>query len=161
MRNPNNKKPLALAKSYKATDVIDEIQKCIKTMKKNWDIIRNNNVIDKGLTPNFDLKKVYENNVQLENRIIDLKLISLCINLGFKSINDIPKESSFPTIYVLSQLKSRIQNLKTVTYKFDNKIENIIFTRKFINDEILLLNKEIIKCELELTKFNEQTNLVA
>lgn len=162
MRNPKTiEKPVMSTKVYRASEVITEIDKTIKDMKTNWDIIRNWNVCDKGKPSKYDLKKVYALNITLEKRIIELKTISICINLGYTSINQLPKDSSFPTIYVRSQLLSRIQNLKTIDTKFNNNTEIVTFNKSFIDKEIKTLNQEVIKCSAELTEFNSKKQLVA
>ena len=159
MRNPKSLPAPFPAKIYTSKTVLESIQNCIKEMKDNWKKIRAFNVSDKGAKPMYDLKAIYKRNVVLEDQIINLKLYSICINLGFKSINQIPKESSFPTIYVLSQLKSRKENLLTIGTKFNSKTETIVLNKKFIEKEIKTLDKAIIKCESELTEFNKLASL--
>ena len=63
------------------------------------------------------------------------------------------------TIYVLSQLKSRKENLLTIGTKFNSKTETIVLNKKFIEKEIKTLDKAIIKCESELTEFNKLASL--
>lgn len=159
--NKNNNKNNVTVKSYTAKDILKNIKTNIQEMKNNWDIIRKHNVLDKTMQPHYNLEEIYKQNIKLEKEIIDLKLMSLAINLGLNNIKDIPKNSSFATIYVLSQLKSRIDNLKTIRVNFNPTTETISFKKGFIMNEIRILEKEVLKCEVELEQFNINSKVSA
>lgn len=136
-------------------NTISKIAENIKIMKKNWDIIRQFNIYDKGRKPDFDLKKIYESNLKLEKEIVELKLDSLAFNLGLKSRDELPKNNAYTTIYILSQLKSKRDNLKTIKANKD-KDQEVVFDYKTIREEINRISKEILRLENELTLFNNK-----
>jgi len=136
-------------------NTISKIAENIKVMKKNWDIIRQFNIYDKGRKPDFDLKKIYESNLKLEKEIVELKLDSLAFNLGLKSRDELPKNNAYTTIYILSQLKSKRDNLKTIKANKD-KDQEVVFDYKTIREEINRISKEILRLENELTLFNNK-----
>lgn len=147
--------------TYSAKEILKGVQQSIQTMKSNWDKIRNYNVLEKDMKPVFNIEAIYKENMELESKIVEYKLMSLALNLGYDNINQISKKSSFPTIYVLSQLKSRRDNLKTIRTNYNIKTEKISFNKKFISNELNKLDKEILRSEIELEKFNTNTKISA
>lgn len=143
-----------------AKTIITERKNAIVEMQRNWDHIRSLNVSPKNFQKPFDVKALYKRNIQLENNIIDIKISQMCLNFGLKSVDDMPTESSLPTIFVLSQLKDRKNNLLTIKTNGSKK-DVVVFTKKFISDEVAQLDREIAKCEIELEKFNTNFNIAA
>ena len=101
------------------------------------------------------MKKIYVSNLKLEKEIVELKLDSLAFNLGLKDRTELPKNNAYTTIYILSQLKSKRDNLKTIKANKD-KDQEVVFDYKTIRNEINRISKEILKLENELTLFNNK-----
>lgn len=90
-------------KKIKSTDIIANREKYDKDIKKMWNIIRTENIIDKNTTRNYDMKALLNAITEMSNNRIQTKLDSMAINLGLKSRKDFPKESIYPIIYTLSE----------------------------------------------------------
>lgn len=90
-------------KKIKSTEIIENRKKYDKEIKKMWNIIRTENLIDKNATRNYDMKALLDTITEMSNNRIQTKLDSIAINLGFKSRKDFPKESIYPIIYTLSE----------------------------------------------------------
>lgn len=73
-------------------------------LRTYWGIIQKENVIDKRYTRNYNIKVLYTKIWEKAEARIDIKLDSLCQNMGFKSRNDLPDTCIFPYIYKLSEL---------------------------------------------------------
>ena len=87
----------------KATDIIKNKKQLDIDISKYWNIILKENLLDKGLTRNYDMKSLLHSINEMYNKRVQTKLDSIAINLGYKSRADFPKESIYPIIYTLSE----------------------------------------------------------
>lgn len=152
----------------KSTIINDNRKKLDKEINKWWSIINNENVIDKGVSRNYDLKALLKTIENLAIERIQTKLDSITINLGFKSRNEFPKESIYPTIYELSEkneMFTRLGCIKTIDTKLKaklgkkklNKTEEL--TADYINKLRNNLQIEINALRKKLDEFNESHEL--
>ena len=101
-------------KKIKSTEIIENRKKYDKEIKKMWNIIRTENLIDKNATRNYDMKALLDTITEMSNNRIQTKLDSIAINLGFKSRKDFPKESIYPIIYTLSEKNEYLVQLGSI-----------------------------------------------
>lgn len=129
----------------------------IAEIKKAWGIISANNVLPTAMGPKFDLPAVYKTITDNEQKLIKVKLALQLINLGFKSLSELPEDNSYTSVFLLQQVKERIIKLKLIPTKKDEN-ETVVFTRSFIETETKKLETEQKKIEAELEQFNSSIN---
>lgn len=135
---------------------------------KYWNIIKNENVIDKGATRNFNLKvlltKIQE---KAEERIL-LKLYLQCINMGYKKFSELPATTNYLNIFTLCEKQEQLfhlNKLKTI----DPKVKRAKGTNGMqVTEELTyafvsaLKNKlqlEINKLDKDISDFNDAAEL--
>lgn len=154
--------------NMKSTDIINKRSKLDKDIKRYWNIIRSENVIEKNNKRNYDMKNLLNLIMTLSNDRIQTKLDSICINMGFKSRADMPKESIYPIIYTLSEKNEMFvqlgliptinTNLKTKFGKKKlSKTEEI--TSDYINKLKNSLQLDINNLKKQLEDFNSKAEL--
>jgi replicative superfamily II helicase len=130
--------------------LIEKREILIKEIKKNWERIKLYNSIPKNITRQFDVKVVYDLIKVEALKLVKVKVAIQAINMGLKSMNDLPENNSYESIYILSQLKEQKVKLKQIPTRGDD----VILSKKFIESEIAKLDLEIDKIETELEKYN-------
>ena len=152
----------------KSTNIINNREKLDKDIKRMWGIIRTENLIDKGAKRNYDMKALLNNIFSMANERIQTKLDSLCINLGYTTRADFPKDSIYPIIYTLSEkneqyvqlglIKTIDPNIKMKKGKKKMSI-NEELTRDYISKLMNNLSLEINGLRKKLSDFNEKAEL--
>lgn len=147
-------------KEYLAEDLIISRKQTIDKIKKYWIDIQNFNIVDKTYTPKVNVQKLYDEIKELEVQLVDLKLANQGINMRMKTMSEM-KESAYPSIYTLSQLKERKEKLRILKATIDkqskdvSKTSNIVLTSDKIDNEISEIDKEIKLINEDLETFNK------
>jgi hypothetical protein len=137
--------------------LISKRDSLITDIKREWNRINSFNVIQNGQVQAFDLKAVYKQITQFESELIKVKVAIQCVNMGLKSLKELPTDSVYPTIFLLSQLKERkVKLLKIPTKKEDG--ESVVFTRTFVEEEVSKINKHIEAIEKEIELYNNDVS---
>jgi hypothetical protein len=128
--------------------------------------MRVENVVNKNYKRNYDLKAIYEQIKGLCNQRAAVKLNLLAINLGFKSMKDLPKDCNQATVFKLCELKeikTQLGTIKTLNpmLKIKKGKQNLnrteALTSNWIKARIKELDLEIIELTDKIAKFNEDT----
>lgn len=144
----------------------------IKTLSnditKYWTIIKNENIIPKGATRNYDLKIMITKIQEMAEERILMKLYLQCINMGYKKFSELSKDNNYITIFTLSEKNEQLFHLSKIK-TIDPKLKRIKSKKNLNNTEELtsayinnLKNKlqlEINKLDKDLTDFNEKAEL--
>lgn len=155
-------------KKIKSTDIIANREKYDKEIKKMWNIIRTENLIDKNATRNYDMKALLTTITEMSNNRIQAKLDSMAINLGFKSRSDFPKDSIYPIIYTLSEKNEYLVQLgliPTINPSLKAKLgkkklyKSEEITADYINKLKNSLQLEINSLKKKLEDFNNKAEL--
>ena len=148
----------------KSTEIIAKRDKLSKDITRNWNIIMSENKVEKGYKRNYEMKELLSKIIDLGNERINVKLDSLCINLGFKNRSMLPKESIYPIIYKLSEkteLYTKLGMVDTINPDLKRKKgkDKLKYTEELTFDYIQnLRNKlqlEINELRKNLEDFNE------
>jgi len=139
------------------TTFIQKRDSLVKTIKQDWERIYSNNVFPSGMQQKFDLNAVYKSIIKSETELVKAKVTIQAINMGLKKLSELPEDCVFPSIFTLQQIKERIIKLERIPTKKDED-ENIALTRKFVESELIKLNAEKEKIEMELEEYNDNTN---
>lgn len=131
-------------------ELIGQREELISNIKKNWDRIKLYNGVEKGFQRPYDIKAVYKSIIEESLKLIKIKVAIQAINMGLKSMSDLPENNVYAQIFLLSQLKEQKVKLKLTPLKG----EDVIFTRKAIEIEVNRIDLQISKIEDELEKFN-------
>lgn len=148
-------------KTIKATEILSKIQQNTKTIKNDWAIIKAHIDHNTTTTPDYDLHNVLKEIKQLSLERVNNKLMSICVNVGFISIEQLPKTSSYRIIYELSELEEQYRELYALKNRSKAKgkfIESLIKDSE-IDKEIVSLSQKIVTYKDQLTKFNESKEL--
>lgn len=129
----------------------------ITDIKREWNRINAFNVVKNGQSPLFDLKSVYKQITKFESELIKVKVAIQCINMGLKTLKDLPDDSVYPTIFLLSQLKERKVKLQKIPTKKEDG-ESVVFTKKFIDEEIEKIESQIKIIEKEIEEYNNEVS---
>lgn len=149
-------------KTIKATEILSTITRLNNVIKNDWAIIKTHIDHDTTTIPDYDLMNVLKEIKKYSADRVEAKLYSICINIGFVSVEQLPKTSSYRTIYELSELESQhreLYALKNRTKRKGKHIESLI-KDSVIDKEIVALSQKIVTYKDELTKFNDSKNLV-
>jgi hypothetical protein len=153
MQNIFNK--LTVKKNFTPTQLIEKRESLIEDIKREWKRILSFNVVTNGTKQVFDLKAVYKQIKSFEADLIDIKVSIQAVNMGLTSLSQMPKESSYPSIFILSQLKEHKLKLQKIPTKKEEG-ESVVFTRKFIDEEVGKIDAQIKKIEKELADYNSE-----
>jgi len=144
-----------MKKQYTATEIIAKREEIIVSLAQSWNLISKNNIFIKG-EEKYDLKKVLKDIKEKEKELVKVKFIAQAINMGIRSMKDLPKNNIYETIYALQQVKERIAKLKMVKTKKSEQ-ESVSLTQTFISARIIEAEKQVLKLTQKLEKFNEKT----
>jgi len=137
------------------TKLIAKREVLIAQIKTSWNLIIKNNVLPTEMMPLYNLTAVYAQIKKDEAKLIETKIKLQAINFGIKDLSLISKDSAFYSIFLLQQIKERATKLAMIPTKKEDT-EKVVFSRKFINDEITELNGKITILEEYLLKFNAE-----
>lgn len=139
-----------------------------KEITKYWTIIKNENVISKQATRNYDLKAVLTKIQEMAEERMLMKLYLQCINMGYKKFSDLPAENNYYTIFSLSEKQEQLFHLGKIR-TIDPKLKRAKGKKALNNTEELtsayistLKNKlqlEINKLNKDLEDFNDNAEL--
>ena len=139
-----------------------------KEITKYWNIIKNENIISKETTRNYDLKTVLTKIQEMAEERLLMKLYLQCINMGYKKFSDLPTENDYYTIFSLSEKQEQLFHLgkiKTIDPKLKRakgkkalKVTEEL-TSAYINNLKNKLQIEINKLNKDLEDFNEKAEL--
>ena len=143
----------------KALELKDQIQ---DKLKSNHTILKLENSVLVGQKRNYNLKKIVKDSIELQERLVTLKILIQDANLQV-----IPKETDCISRYVysLSEKKTQILNLGSMMKKAvegtgtDEKGNTVtydkpVYTRPELEDWINILKKECSAIEKKLTELN-------
>lgn len=141
-----------------------------KEIKNLWNILKQENMIEKGQIRNYDMKSVFAKIKNLAHERTKYKMYSLIVNLGFKTKPDFKKAAPntiYDTIYELSELQEIIVKLDSIPVfdplykskkgKAITKTEEI--TSYFVKKEKNLLQIQVNALKKKLDEFNETATL--
>ena len=137
------------------TKLIAKREVLIAQIKTSLNLIIKNNVLPTEMMPLYNLTAVYAQIKKDEAKLIETKIKLQAINFGIKDLSLISKDSAFYSIFLLQQIKERATKLAMIPTKKEDT-EKVVFSRKFINDEITELNGKITILEEYLLKFNAE-----
>lgn len=153
-----------------STEIKNNLEKLHKDIAWEWNIIRTENKIQKGFVRHYDMKAVLQDIETKANLRIMNKLDQLCVNLGLKSREDMPKNSIYPTIFKLSEINEQFVQLgiimekctinPAIKIKKGKKAlkEEEALTRDFLTKKRNNLQLQIVDLKKKLTEFNEATS---
>lgn len=125
----------------------------ISDIKKGWDQLRSFNSVEKKFKRPFDLKSVYKKIIEDSLSLVKVKVAIQAANMGFTNTNQLPENSPYPSIFILSQLKEQKVKLNMLP----TKGQNTYFTKNLIKKETDNIDKEIAKIETQLEEFNKNS----
>jgi len=139
-----------------AVKLIETRESLISMMKDYWYKIYKFNVIPTGMTPDFDLAKIYKEINSASQELLQTKLAIQAMNMGLKSMKDLPENNLYSQIYLLSQLKEHKVKLEKLPTKKGEK-ENIVLTEAFVAKELKSVNAELIRVQGEIDAWNAKS----
>jgi hypothetical protein len=151
MTNPFSKN------NYTPSELISHRETLITDIKDLWVKIYANNVISIGTTPLFDLEAIYKVISKNELDLVKTKLAVQAINIGFKSEKELPKNCVYTQIYLLQQLKERKVKLEKLPTR-KNEGETVVFTKTFVDKELVTIKYQIEKIQSEINKYNSEAS---
>lgn len=144
------------------------------TINKYWKIIRSENVMAKkaikaGLGSGYDLKSLYNEITQMQEKRIKIKGMLFALNSGLTSFNyeEFKKTNNY-SIFAAGEAKEAIAQLKMIptinpTEKASNGKKNLSKTETFTSSKIAQLLKDTQikanKFDANLKAFNDGTNI--
>lgn len=153
----------------KATEIILKRQTLSQTITNYWSIIKSENKINKTQKRNYDIKAVYDKiKIMAEERIL-IKLYQQCVNMGYKSTAEMPKDCLFPLIFQLAELQEQNVQLSLIPTLDPNKKqvkgkkalgETEEMTSAFIAKERATINLKINEIKKKMSEFNEKKELI-
>lgn len=166
-------------KSMKLTskDIITMRDTICKTKTRYWRIIKSENIMSKsakkaGLGSGFDLNMLYNQILQMSDKLIKIKLMLNALNNGLTTFNyDEAKKTHYYNIYLACEKKELLAHweeiLKKATINPATKAKagtkGTGKTETFTSAKIASINKklqlEINKIDADIAKFNDETTL--
>lgn len=155
----------------KSTEIKAKLEKLHKDITWQWNIIRTENKVEKGYIRRYNMKALLDDIQNKANDRIQYKLDQLCINLGFKSRADLPKESIYPTIFKLSEINEQFVQIGILiekatidpSYKMKKGKKNLKIEEELTRDYLTKIKNglqlEIIDLKKKLADFNEAAEL--
>ena len=115
-------------KSITSKYIITHRKELSNEITKYWNIIKNENIIPKGATRNFDLKQLLnEIQAKADERIL-LKLYLQCINMGYKKFSELPTTNNYLAIFTLSEKQEQLFHLDLLQNHKKNHLLNFLVT---------------------------------
>lgn len=146
----------------------ERIKSLSNDITKYWTIIKNENIIPKEATRNYDLKTMITKIQEMAEERLLMKLYLQCINMGYKKFSELSKDNNYITIFTLSEKNEQLFHLSKIK-TIDPKLKRakgkkaLKYTEELTSAYITnLKNKlqlEINKLDKDLTDFNESAEL--
>lgn len=148
--------------TIQAINIISEIQKTVSTIKLDWSIIRANIDHDTTSKCDYDLPNVLKDIDSLTMKVIKYKLMQVCINIGFTTVEQMPKNSIYSTIFTLSEKESQARELRTLLARKKRVGKHIeaLLSDETLQKRLKSTEDEINNLKTKLTDFNEHKTLV-
>lgn len=138
----------------KPAELINKRESLINSIKTNWNRIELFNAGTKGVTRDFDVIALYEQIKKDSIELVKTKVAIQAINMGLKSLEELPENSLYPAIYMLQQIKE--QKVKLLRVKTSGS--DVIITRKKQEQLLKELDIESVKLADTIDKFNKEND---
>lgn len=138
----------------KPAELISKRESLINSIKTNWNRIELFNVATKGVARDFDVIALYEQIKKDSIELVKTKVAIQAINMGLKSLEELPENSLYPAIYMLQQIKE--QKVKLLRVKTSGS--DVIITRKKQEQLLKELDIESVKLADTIDKFNNEND---
>ena len=138
----------------KPAELINKRESLINSIKTNWNRIELFNAGTKGVTRDFDVIALYEQIKKDSVELVKTKVAIQAINMGLKSLEELPENSLYPAIYMLQQIKE--QKVKLLRVKTSGS--DVIITRKKQEQLLKELDIESVKLADTIDKFNKEND---
>ena len=138
----------------KPAELINKRESLISSIKTNWNRIELFNAGTKGVTRDFDIIALYEQIKKDSNELVKTKVAIQAINMGLKSLEELPENSLYPAIYMLQQVKE--QKVKLLRVKTTGS--DVVITRKKQEQLLKELDIESVKLADTIDKFNKEND---
>lgn len=138
----------------KPAELINKRESLINSIKTNWNRIELFNAGTKGVTRDFDIIALYEQIKKDSIELVKTKVAIQAINMGLKSLEELPENSLYPAIYMLQQIKE--QKVKLLRVKTSGS--DVIITRKKQEQLLKELDIESVKLADTIDKFNKEND---
>lgn len=138
----------------KPAELISKRESLINSIKTNWNRIELFNAGTKGVTRDFDVIALYEQIKKDSIELVKTKVAIQAINMGLKSLEELPENSLYPAIYMLQQIKE--QKVKLLRVKTSGS--DVIITRKKQEQLLKELDIESVKLADTIDKFNKEND---
>lgn len=138
----------------KPAELISKRESLINSIKTNWNRIELFNTVTKGVTRDFDIIALYEQIKKDSIELVKTKVAIQAINMGLKSLEELPENSLYPAIYMLQQIKE--QKVKLLRIKTSGS--DVIITRKKQEQLLKELDIESVKLADTIDKFNKEND---
>lgn len=138
----------------KPAELISKRESLINSIKTNWNRIELFNTVTKGVTRDFDIIALYEQIKKDSIELVKTKVAIQAINMGLKSLEELPENSLYPAIYMLQQIKE--QKVKLLRVKTSGS--DVIITRKKQEQLLKELDIESVKLADTIDKFNKEND---
>ena len=138
----------------KPAELISKRESLINSIKTNWNRIELFNTVTKGVTRDFDIIALYEQIKKDSIELVKTKVAIQAINMGLKSLEELPEISLYPAIYMLQQIKE--QKVKLLRVKTSGS--DVIITRKKQEQLLKELDIESVKLADTIDKFNKEND---
>ena len=138
----------------KPAELISKRESLINSIKTNWNRIELFNAGTKGVTRDFEVIALYEQIKKDSIELVKTKVAIQAINMGLKSLEELPENSLYPAIYMLQQIKE--QKVKLLRVKTSGS--DVIITRKKQEQLLKELDIESVKLADTIDKFNKEND---
>jgi hypothetical protein len=139
-----------------AKELIQTRESLINNIKKNWDRIRIENVVEAGQTRNYNVQALYKSIINDSLALVEAKLDIQLVNIGFKKREEMPASCIYPQIYSLQQLKEQKTKLNLIPTK-----GAAVLTASFVEEETKVLDSQILALESHLENHNNSWEIAA
>lgn len=155
------------SKTTKISLLIEKRDKLSAEITRYWSIINSENVIKKGFTRNYDLKRLLTLIKTLAEEQVNVKLRILCANMGIK-FKDLSPDCNQITVFRYGAVKeyyAKLLMVKTIdpVLKAKKGKKNLKYTEELTSNYLKARAAEVALQVNELNKkmieFNETTEL--
>ena len=136
----------------KPSELITNKVSLLDNIKNGWNRIEANNSLDSNETPQYDVEKLLERINADSLELVKVKVAIQAINMGLKSMDDLPEDALYPSIFMLQQMKEQKVKLNGVR----TRGENVVLTRNKIERLVKVVDKEILDVTEKINTFNNK-----
>lgn len=132
--------------NIKPSDLIKERDSLVKKIKNNWaKMSLANTEKDVKLSPKSIFKTIEEDSMKL----IKVKIAIQAINLGIKSLKDLPENNLYGSIYMMQQQKETRTKLSLLPVNSESEM-----TEEDVKKIIAKLDKEVKTLSILIDEYN-------